>query len=97
MLSVAYKNSVGTRRGAWRTISSIQDEEEYKGSKMIELIKWYRQKIETELNDLCEDVLSLLKKTLIPYSTNQLDAKVFYMKMLGDYYRYLCEFNSGDK
>lgn len=54
-------------------------------------------KIETELNELCEDVITLLKKTLIPSANNAPDAKVFYMKMQGDYYRYLCEFNSGDK
>ena len=30
MLSVAYKNSVGARRTAWRTISAIQSKEEYK-------------------------------------------------------------------
>ena len=69
LLSVAYKNSVGTRRAAWRTISAIQDKEEYKASKYLELIKWYRVKIETELNNLCEDVITLLKKTLIPSAT----------------------------
>ena len=30
LLSVAYKNSVGSRRTAWRTISAIQQKEEYK-------------------------------------------------------------------
>jgi 14-3-3 protein epsilon len=30
LLSVAYKNSVGSRRTAWRTISAIQNKEEYK-------------------------------------------------------------------
>jgi len=54
-------------------------------------------KIEQELNDKCEDVITLLNKTLIPAATSAPDAKVFYMKMLGDYYRYLCEFNSSDK
>jgi 14-3-3 protein epsilon len=97
LLSVAYKNSVGTRRAAWRTCSAIQDKEEYKASKHLDLIKWYRLKIETELNELCEDVITLLKKTLIPSAVNTPDAKVFYMKMQGDYYRYLCEFNSGEK
>lgn len=96
-MSVAYKNSVGTRRAAWRTISAIKDKEEHKGSKHLDLINWYRQKIELELNQLCEDVIHLLKKTLIPNATMAPDAKVFYMKMLGDYYRYLCEFNSSDK
>ena len=54
-------------------------------------------KIEQELNDKCEDVITLLNKTLIPAATSAPDAKVFYMKMIGDYYRYLCEFNSSDK
>jgi len=61
LLSVAYKNSVSARRAAWRTISAIQNKEEYKGSKYIELIKMYRQKIEKELEDICNDVLSLLQ------------------------------------
>ena len=94
LLSVAYKNSVGTRRVAWRTIIAIQDKEEYKGSKYIDLIKWYRAKFEHELHDICQDVIDLLNNTLIVNST-QADAKVFYMKMKGDYYRYLCEFLSG--
>ena len=49
MLSVAYKNSVGARRTAWRTISAIQQKEEYKGSRFIDIIKGYRAKIEKEL------------------------------------------------
>jgi len=53
LLSVAYKNSVGTRRAAWRTIIAIQDKEEFKGSKYIDLIKWYRAKFENELNEIC--------------------------------------------
>ena len=41
-------------------------------------------------------MIDLLGNTLIANST-QADAKVFYMKMKGDYYRYLCEFLSGDR
>ena len=96
MLSVAYKNSVGSRRAAWRTVSAIQNREAYKGSKHINLIDQYRKMIETELNGICEDVLNLLRDVLIPGSDLD-EARVFYMKMRGDYYRYLCEFTSGDK
>jgi 14-3-3 protein epsilon len=96
LLSVAFKNLVGTRRAAWRTVSAIQDKEEYKGAKNVELIKWYRIKIETELNEIANECIDLLDKILIPNSTVA-DAKVFYMKMKGDYYRYLCEFLSGEK
>jgi 14-3-3 protein epsilon len=42
-------------------------------------------------------VLDLLKDELIPKVKAVPEAKVFYMKMRGDYYRYLCEFTSGDK
>jgi len=95
LLSVAYKNSVGSRRAAWRTICAIENREEYRGGKHLDLIKWYKKKIEKELFELCQDVLSLLVDVLIPKS-DVADAKVFYMKMRGDYYRYLCEFTSGD-
>ena len=64
------------------------------------LVKWYKDKIEEELDALCEEVLGLLVKTLIPnVSSNKslVEAKVFYMKMKGDYLRYNCEFKSGDK
>ena len=95
LLSVAYKNSVGSRRAAWRTISAIQNRETYKGSKHLDLINQYRKMIENELNGICQDVLSLLRDVLIPNS-DVAEAKVFYMKMRGDYYRYLCEFTSGE-
>ena len=95
MLSVAYKNSVGSRRAAWRTVSAIQNREAYKGSKHLELINQYRKMIETELHEICDRVLKLLVDVLIPNS-QVAEAKVFYMKMRGDYYRYLCEFTSGE-
>jgi len=60
LLSVAYKNSVGSRRTAWRAISSIEQKEESKGSKYIQLLKDYKKKIETELNSFCNDILELL-------------------------------------
>ncbi len=50
LLSVAYKNVVGTRRASWRIISSIEQKEESKGTdKHVSTIRDYRQKIETEL------------------------------------------------
>uniref|UniRef100_A0A6Q2Z8C3 14-3-3 domain-containing protein n=1 Tax=Esox lucius TaxID=8010 RepID=A0A6Q2Z8C3_ESOLU len=45
--------------------------------------------------EICNDVLELLTKYLIENSTNA-ESKVFYLKMKGDYYRYLAEVASGD-
>ncbi|KAJ8270979.1 hypothetical protein GJAV_G00121410 [Gymnothorax javanicus] len=95
LLSVAYKNVVGARRSAWRVISSIEQKTE--GSdKKLQMVKEYREKVETELNEICNDVLGLLDKYLICNSTNP-ESKVFYLKMKGDYFRYLAEVACGDK
>lgn len=97
LLSVAYKNVVGTRRASWRIISSIEQKEESKGSdKHVGTIRDYRQKIEAELERVCQDVLNVLDESLIPKAESG-ESKVFYHKMKGDYHRYLAEFASGDK
>ncbi|KAL8985465.1 MAG: hypothetical protein Q9205_000850 [Flavoplaca limonia] len=97
LLSVAYKNVVGTRRASWRIISSIEQKEESKGSdKHVGTIRDYRQKIETELEKVCQDVLDVLDDSLIPKAESG-ESKVFYHKMKGDYHRYLAEFASGEK
>merc|ERR1711977_388831 len=96
LLSVAYKNVIGARRASWRIVTSIEQKEETKGnSSQVTLIKEYRQKIEKELAGICEDILDVLDKHLIPSATSG-ESKVFYHKMKGDYHRYLAEFATGD-
>lgn len=95
LLSVAYKNSVGSRRTAWRALSSIEQKEESKGSKNLNLLRDYKKKIEVELTNFCNDVLSLIDSHLIKHSANA-ESKVFFMKMKGDYYRYISEYATGD-
>jgi len=94
LLSVAYKNVVGARRSSWRVISSIEQKTEGSEKKQ-ELAKEYRQKVESELKDICNDVLDLLTNHLIAKASNA-ESKVFYLKMKGDYYRYLAEVAIGD-
>ena len=93
LLSVAYKNVVGARRSSWRIISSIESKADGSDRKQA-LGKEYRTKIEGELKDICNDVLGLLDNHLIPKSSNA-ESKVFYLKMKGDYFRYLAEVASG--
>ncbi|XP_018599261.1 tyrosine 3-monooxygenase/tryptophan 5-monooxygenase activation protein, theta polypeptide a [Scleropages formosus] len=89
LLSVAYKNVVGARRSAWRVIASIEQKTEGSDNK-VAMAKEYREKVEAELKNICKEVLELLDKYLIVKSTNP-ESKVFYLKMKGDYYRYLAE------
>jgi len=100
LLSVAYKNIVGAKRSSWRVISSI----EQKASDKTELAKEYRRKIETELQDVCNEVLDLLENYLVNKALEQVNNKeegkgesaVFFLKMKGDYFRYLAEVASDD-
>eukprot|EP00914_Ancora_sagittata_P033237 GHVO01067083.1.p1 GENE.GHVO01067083.1~~GHVO01067083.1.p1 ORF type:complete len:272 (+),score=35.27 GHVO01067083.1:82-816(+) len=89
LLSVAYKNVVGARRSSWRVISSIEQKTESNERKQ-KMSREYRDKVEKELRDICGDVLNLLEQFLVPKASNS-ESKVFYLKMKGDYYRYLAE------
>uniref|UniRef100_A0A8C6WQ05 3-monooxygenase/tryptophan 5-monooxygenase activation protein, gamma polypeptide 1 n=1 Tax=Neogobius melanostomus TaxID=47308 RepID=A0A8C6WQ05_9GOBI len=99
LLSVAYKNVVGARRSSWRVISSIEQKTTADGNeKKIEMVRAYREKIEKELESVCQDVLNLLDNFLIKNcNETQNESKVFYLKMKGDYYRYLAEVATGEK
>jgi 14-3-3 protein epsilon len=96
LLSVAYKNAVGSRRAAWRIITSVQQKETTKGNAdNAGYAKEYVVKVENELQTICDTILSLLKDKLIPKADGG-ESKVFYQKMMADYYRYIAEFRDGD-
>jgi len=97
LLSVAYKNAVGSRRAAWRIISSVEQKEKSKGNTAnADYAVEYRGKVEAELDDICSKILKLLDEFLIAKSTTG-ESKVFYQKMKADYYRYIAEYTEGDK
>ena len=56
LLSVAYKNAVGTRRSSWRVITNGEPKllkENIEASD----IKSYRERIENELKSICNEVI----------------------------------------
>jgi len=91
LLSVAYKNVIGSRRAAWRTLNAGVDEGKYD-----DLVVAYRKQVEAELSEVCLDVLDLLEQHLLvaKSAAKESEARVFYLKMTGDYYRYLAEFTT---
>jgi 14-3-3 protein epsilon len=91
LLSVAYKNSISGRRSAWRALESLEKKAESKGqTQQLTYIREYKVKVRAELINICNDLIDLLDKTLIPASKNA-EGKVFYYKMKGDYFRYKSE------
>jgi 14-3-3 protein beta/theta/zeta len=101
LLSVAYKNVVGCRRSAWRVASSIEGRSEGPNNeRKLKVVKHYREVIEKELTATCREVLHLLDKYLLPKAEEaeeqNVESYVFYLKMKGDYFRYIAEVCTGD-
>jgi len=104
LLSVAYKNAVGSRRASWRIISSVESKEAGKGNQQNkDEAKSYREKIEKDLNEICGEIINLLKDKLIPGAAKnqgttqaECESTVFYLKMKGDYHRYMAEYSQDD-
>jgi len=87
LLSVAYKNVVGSKRASWRNLSGGFDDADEA------LIEKYKGIVENELENICKEVISLLVDNLLKTVSGKKDeTEVFYLKMSGDYYRYLAEF-----
>ena len=61
------------------------------------MIKQYKQRVETEVEKICHEILETLDKHLIPQAADNSESCVFYLKMKGDYCRYLAECLAGDK
>jgi len=87
LLSVAYKNVVGSKRQSWRTITQgVFD------AISPEYLQKYREVLEAELEDVCKEAINLLEKMTAIGTDQETENKVFLLKMSADYYRYLAEF-----
>ena len=82
LLSVAYKNVIGAKRAAWRIISSLESkaEKEGKDEKTRKIIKNFKQQIENELDEICDQIIKLLDEYLLPNAESG-ESKVFLNKM----------------
>jgi len=95
LLSVAYKNVVGAKRSAWRMLT-----EDMSFDVKPEILEGFKKQVESELETTCNEVLKILQKLTEQNAKRLEDAEneakdyecqVFYLKMIGDYYRYLTE------
>ena len=95
LLSAGYKNIISDKRSSWRLLNNMErKEEEKKNTTQSAYIKEIKDKIESELNQICAQIQSVIDKYLIPNATD-VENKVFYLKLKADYYRYKCEFANG--
>ncbi|CAE8633678.1 unnamed protein product [Polarella glacialis] len=96
LFSAAYKGTLSTRRLAVRVASSVEQQEAAEGrTANASLAAGYRSKVEAELHEVCAEVTQLLVHSLLPQAENG-EPKAFYLKMQGDYFRYMAEFMTGE-
>jgi len=97
MFSAAFKNALTERRHAVRVANGVAAQEAEMGNAPnVNLANGYKTKVESELSTICNRVLSLLGNPLVP-GAQPGEEKTFYLKMKGDYHRYLAEFASDDR
>lgn len=92
LLSVGFKNLISANRSAWRTVSAIEQNDKY--SEYSADCKEYKAKIEKELEQQCKRVIKIVKEKSLPKATDA-EGKTFYLKMIGDYHRYIAETAQG--
>jgi len=88
LLSVAFKNLISSKRAACRTITAIEQNPKY--AKFSEALAQYKLTIENQLTADCEKVVDMINKKVLAKSCDG-EPKAFFVKMVGDYYRYIAE------
>ena len=94
LLSVGFKNLIGSQRGAIRTIGAIEQNPKYQ--KFGDALSGYKKKIEKELYDKCMSIVSTVEGKCLKLAADN-ESKAFFQKMIGDYYRYVAESATEDK
>ena len=73
--------TLGTRRAAWRVITSVEQKEKFKGKEqLVSHAREYVAKVEGELQKIRDGILALMDKKLIPSPSTD-ESKAFYFKM----------------
>ena len=89
LLSVAFKNLISSKRAACRTISAIEQNPKY--SKFNAALLEYKGKIEDQLMADCQKIIDMINANVLNSGSCNDEAKAFFVKMVGDYYRYIAE------
>ena len=88
LLSVAFKNLISSKRAACRTISAIEQNPKY--SKFNTALLAYKTRIEEQLQADCQKIIDMIEARVLNTDCTD-EAKAFFVKMVGDYYRYIAE------
>jgi 14-3-3 protein epsilon len=94
LLSVAFKSLISSKRAAWRTITAIEQNPKYQ--KYGAALADYKKKIETSLYADCDHIIEIVRTKVLSKPIEN-EPKAFFVKMVGDYYRYIAETAQGSE
>jgi 14-3-3 protein epsilon len=88
LLASAYKEAVSVHRNGLRILSAIgvHDEGLSRGPQIDEI----RGRILSDLEAICKDAINLITEQLLSVAPDS-SSRIFFEKLLADYYRYICE------
>lgn len=95
ILNVAYKNAITSRRKAISDVVTLMKDESAQTEERLSRLAQFRDVLLKEMREICTDLIKLIDESLLPAS-DEPEQRVFYEKMKGDYYRYICENKEGD-
>lgn len=100
----AFKNYITKRRSSWRNIHNNEKKEmieiinqnKTEESPKLKYLKEIRNNIEKELRLGIKQMIAVIDELLLPIYEESPENSVFYLKLKGDYYRYLSEITGGE-
>jgi len=97
LLSVAYKNVVGSLRASWRIASSLAMKAEMatgENSDNHKMAKAQKLMVEKELNMIIADAVDIVTNLM---QNADKESQIFLLKMKADYLRYQAEYAEGEE
>jgi len=95
LMSIAFKNKISLNRAAIRNIMNYENKEKKKdNSPYLSYILEYKKIYLDEYIEECQDIINFVEKVCLPKAKIN-ENKGFYLKMLGDYNRYIGQYAKG--
>ncbi|OHS95048.1 14-3-3-like protein D [Tritrichomonas foetus] len=97
LFGFVYKTAIDPIRHTLQSLMSFYDSEvDQRHALRAESIQVEKEKSHRQFASICHHVIDMITSTLLPNAIDQ-KATIFFNKTLGDYYRYLAEFERSEE